>query len=122
MAPRKKSGRASAEAAYAELMKDSRALIGNVGETYETLTSKLDELTDAHRRYEEARAAAVKGAGVTSDQLDAMGYPRPFKLPNLTPPAEVAKTAAKPSTPSSSAPKAEGGADPDRPASQGEPQ
>ena len=54
--------------------------------------AKLEEAGAARDRYEEARAAAVKGGAVTNDQLDQMGYKKTSKLPappanRRTPPA-----------------------------------
>ena len=88
MAPRKKTGRAAAEAAYANLLKENTALVGDVGEAFDEFVAKLEEAAAARERYEEARAAAVKGGAVTNDQLDQMGYKKTSKLP--TPPARPA--------------------------------
>ncbi|MBS4730594.1 hypothetical protein MSM1_20490 [Mycobacterium sp. SM1] len=85
MAPRKKTGRAAAEAAYANLLKENTALVGDVGEAWDTYVTKLEDAAAARERYEQARAAAVKGGAVTNDQLDQMGYKRTAKLPE--PPA-----------------------------------
>lgn len=85
MPPRKKTGRAAAEAAYANLLKDNTTLVGDVGEAFDALVASLEVSAAARDRYEEARAAAVKGGAVTNDQLDQMGYKKTSKLP--TPPA-----------------------------------
>ena len=61
MPPRRKTGRAAAEAAYANLLKENTTLVGDVGEAFDALTAKLEEAAAARDRYEEARAAAVKG-------------------------------------------------------------
>lgn len=82
MAPRKKNGRAAAEAAYANLLKENTALVGDVGEAFDFYVAKLDEATQARERYEQARAAAVKRGAITNDQLDQMGYKRSTKLPS----------------------------------------
>lgn len=97
MAPRKKTGRAAAEAAYANLLKDNTALVGDVGEAYDTYLAKLDDAAVARERYERARAAAIKGGAVTSDQLEQMGYKKTAKLP-----ATPARTPAE-SNPASAA-------------------
>lgn len=101
MAPRKrKNGRAAAEAAYANLLKDNTALVGDVGETWDAYVAQLHDAAAARERYEEARAAAVKGGAVTNDQLDQMGYKKTAKLP--TPPP---RTPADPTSQSSAASK-----------------
>jgi len=94
MAPRKKTGRAAAEAAYANLLKENTTLVGDVGEAWDTLVAKLNDAVAARDRYEDARAAAVKGAAVTNDQLDQMGYKKTPKLPTLP-----ARPAADPEPP-----------------------
>lgn len=86
MPPRKKTGRAAAEAAYANLLKENTTLVGDVGEAFDAFVAKLAESAAARDRYEETRAAAVKGGAVTNDQLDQMGYKKTSKLP--TPPAK----------------------------------
>lgn len=89
MPPKKKTGRAAAEAAYAMLMKDHTALVGDVGESYDAYMAKLADAAAARQRYEEARTAAVRGGAVTNEQLDQMGYKKTAKLPTLpakTPP------------------------------------
>lgn len=97
MAPKKRGGRAAAEAAYTELLKDARQLVGDVGATYEAFTSALTAAIAEQKRYEEARAAAVKAGAVSNDQLDAMGYRKTPKLPALpTPDDEPAKPAPAP--------------------------
>jgi hypothetical protein len=88
MPPRKKTGRAAAEAAYANLLKENTALVGDVGETFDAFVASLEHAAAARERYEEARAAAVKGGAVTNDQLDQMGYKRTSKLP--APPVKTA--------------------------------
>lgn len=96
MARRKKSGRAAAEAAYANLLKDNTALVGDVGETWDDMVAQLEAAAAARERYEDARAAAVKGGAVTNDQLDQMGYKKTAKLP-----APPSRTPAAPSAESS---------------------
>ena len=93
MPPRKKTGRAAAEAAYANLLKENTTLVGDVGEAFDAFVAKLEEAGAARDRYEEARAAAVKGGAVTNDQLDQMGYKKTSKLP--TPPAKPADNASE---------------------------
>ncbi|OJZ66757.1 hypothetical protein BRW65_26830 [Mycobacterium paraffinicum] len=92
MAPRKKTGRAAAEAAYANLLKDNTALVGDVGETWDAYVAQLHDAAAARERYEDARTAAVKGGAVTNDQLDQMGYKKTAKLP--TPPPRTPATPA----------------------------
>lgn len=92
MPPRKKNGRAAAEAAYANLLKENTALVGDVGEAFDAFVASLEQAAVARERYEEARAAAVKGGAVTNDQLDQMGYKRTSKLP--APPAKPADKSA----------------------------
>lgn len=87
MAPKRKAGRAAAEAAYADLLKDNTSLVGDVGEAFDDLVAKLDDATHARERYEDARAAAVKGGAVTNEQLEQMGYKKTPKLP--APPQRV---------------------------------
>lgn len=81
MPPRKKNGRAAAEAAYANLLKDNTALVGDVGEAYDRYVASLEAAAQARDQFEEARAAAVKAGAVTNDQLDQMGYKKTSKLP-----------------------------------------
>ncbi|MDZ4232785.1 MAG: hypothetical protein U1C73_03275 [Dietzia sp.] len=88
MAPRKKNGRAAAEAAYANLLKDNTALVGDVGEAFDRYVASLEAAAQARDEFEQARAAAVKAGAVTNDQLDQMGYKRTSKLP--APPARPA--------------------------------
>lgn len=83
MAPRKKGGRATAEARFAALMKDQTALVGNVGDAWEEFAASLAATEAKRERYETARAAAVKAQAVSNDQLDQMGYKRAPKLPAL---------------------------------------
>ena len=100
MPPRKKTGRAAAEAAYANLLKDNTTLVGDVGEAFDSFVASLEVSAAARDRYEEARAAAVKGGAVTNDQLDQMGYKKTSKLP--TPPARPANDASESQQPGSS--------------------
>ncbi|WP_292974827.1 hypothetical protein [Mycobacterium sp.] len=88
MASKRKAGRAAAEAAYADLLKENTSLVGDVGEAFDDLVAKLDDATHARDRYEDARAAAVKGGAVTNEQLEQMGYKKTPKLP--APPPRVA--------------------------------
>ena len=81
MPPRKKTGRAAAEAAYATLLKENTTLVGDVGEAFDNFVAKLGDAAAAREQYEDARAAAVKGGAVTNDQLDQMGYKKTSKLP-----------------------------------------
>lgn len=81
MPPKKRTGRAAAEAAYANLLKDNTALVGDVGESFDAYAAALNEAIGRRERYEQARAAAVKGGAITSDQLDQMGYKKTSKLP-----------------------------------------
>ncbi|WP_241473912.1 hypothetical protein [Mycolicibacterium neoaurum] len=90
MPPRKKTGRAAAEAAYASLLKENTALVGDVGEAFDNFVAKLAEAAAARDQYEDARAAAVKRGAVTNDQLDQMGYKRTSKLP--APPSRPTET------------------------------
>ncbi|MFV8169757.1 hypothetical protein [Mycobacterium sp. DBP42] len=83
MAGRKRSGRAAAEAAFADLMKEHSRLVGDVGATHEAMLSKLAEAAAEVERYENARAAAIKASAVTERQLDAMGYKKAPKVPAL---------------------------------------
>lgn len=83
MPPRKRSGRAAAEAAYANLLKDNTTLVGDVGASYDAYVTKLEDAAAARERYEQARAAAIKGGAVTNDQLDQMDYKKTAKLPSL---------------------------------------
>ncbi|OOK65419.1 hypothetical protein BZL29_7813 [Mycobacterium kansasii] len=84
MAARKrKTGRAAAEAAYANLLKDNTTLVGDVGETWDAYVASFEDTAKARERYEDARAAAIKGGAVNSDQLDQMGYKKTAKLPTL---------------------------------------
>lgn len=100
MPPRKKTGRAAAEAAYANLLKDNTTLVGDVGEAFDSFVASLEVSAAARDRYEDARAAAVKGGAVTNDQLDQMGYKKTSKLP--TPPARPANAAGVSQQPGSS--------------------
>lgn len=83
MAPRKKTGRHAAEAAYAALHKENTALVGDVGEAWDDLDAALKQAVEAQKRYEDRRAAAVKAGAVTNDQLDQMGYKKTPKIPVL---------------------------------------
>lgn len=94
MPPRKKTGRAAAEAAYATLLKENTTLVGDVGEAFDNFVAKLGDAAAAREEYEEARAAAVKGGAVTNDQLDQMGYKRTSKLPAA--PVRPADSAGQP--------------------------
>lgn len=80
MPPRKKTGRAAAEAAYADLMREHTTLVGNVGAAWDDYLSAMTAATEARERYEQARSAAVKAGALTADQFDQMGYPRTPKL------------------------------------------
>jgi hypothetical protein len=94
---RKKTGRAAAEAAYADLLKENTSLVGDVGEAWDAFAAKLKDAVAARDCYEEARAAAVKGGAVTNDQLDQMGYRKIPKMPGLpdkTPPEPAAAQAS----------------------------
>lgn len=81
MPPKKRTGRTAAEAAYANLLKENTALVGDVGEAHDAFVASLEQAAAARQRYEDARAAAVKGGAVTNDQLDQMGYKKTSKLP-----------------------------------------
>ncbi len=81
MAPKKKTERAAAEAAYANLLKENTARVGDVGESFGAYVAALQEAISRRERYETARAAAIKGGVLTSDQLDQMGYKKTSKLP-----------------------------------------
>jgi hypothetical protein len=83
MAPRKRTGRSAAEAAYAALLKENTALVGDVGEAWDALDSALAQAAALRESYEDARTAAVKAGAVTNDQLDQMGYKRTPKVPAL---------------------------------------
>ncbi|MFV8227418.1 hypothetical protein [Mycolicibacterium fortuitum] len=103
MAPRKKTGRSAAEAAYAALLKENTALVGDVGEAWDALDTALKQAVELQKNFEDARAAAVRAGAVTNDQLDLMGYKKTPKIPALPPRpgAETAKSAPKTSaTPS----------------------
>lgn len=101
MPPRKKTGRAAAEAAYANLLKENTALVGNVGEAFDNYVALLEQAAAAREDYEEARTAAVKGGAVTNDQLEQMGYKKTTKLP--APPARSAAEKGQ-QTPAADAP------------------
>jgi hypothetical protein len=81
MPPKKRTGRSAAETAYANLLKENTALVGDVGEAHDAFVASLEQAAAARERYEDARAAAVKGGAVTNDQLDQMGYKKTPKLP-----------------------------------------
>lgn len=83
MAARRKSGRSAAEAAYAALHKENTALVGDVGEAWDDLDGALKQAAELQRRYEDARAAAIKAGAVTNDQLDSMGYKKSPRIPAL---------------------------------------
>lgn len=84
MPPKKRTGRATAEAAYAELMKESTTLVGNVGADYEAYVTALADAAAKREKFEESRAAAVKAGAITNEQLDQLGYRRTQKLPTLS--------------------------------------
>jgi len=83
LAPRKRSGRAAAEAAYADLLKEHTTLVGDVGAYYESYLAKLQAAVAERERYEQARAAAIKAGAVSNEQLDQLGYKKTPKLPAL---------------------------------------
>ncbi|WGI35975.1 hypothetical protein QDT91_28625 (plasmid) [Mycolicibacterium aubagnense] len=101
MAPKKKTGRAAAEAAYADLMKTQTTLVGNVGAAFEEYATLLAAASAARDLYEEARTAAIKGQAISADQLDQLGYKKTQRLPQLA----AHPAAAAPVTPSSPTPK-----------------
>lgn len=96
MAPRKKTGRSAAEAAYAALLKDNTALVGDVGEAWEALDTVLAQAAALCESYEHARAAALKAGAVTNDQLDQMGYKKAPRVPVLPPRVEETASGAAP--------------------------
>ena len=102
MPPKKKTGRAAAEAAYANLLKENTALVGDVGEAFDAYVAALTDAAAARERFEDARAAAVKGGAVTNDQLDSMGYKKTTKLP--APPARTSDAAKNASPPAAKPP------------------
>lgn len=81
MAPRGRSGRAAAESAYANLLKEHTALVGDVGAAFEAFTSKLAAAAAAREEYEHARATAVKAGAISAEQLDHLGYRKSPRLP-----------------------------------------
>lgn len=83
MPPKKKSGRAAAEAAYANLLSEHTALVGDVGEAFDNYVAKLKAATEAREAYEQARGCAIKAGAVTNDHLEQMGYKKLPKLPVL---------------------------------------
>jgi hypothetical protein len=95
MPPKKRTGRSAAEAAYANLLKENTALVGDVGEAHDAFVASLEQAAAARERYEDARAAAVKSGAVTNDQLDQMGYKKTSKLP--APPIKPADKNSNPS-------------------------
>jgi hypothetical protein len=95
MPPKKRTGRSAAEAAYANLLKENTALVGDVGEAHDAFVASLEQAAAARERYEDARAAAVKGGAVTNDQLDQMGYKKTSKLPAPIKPADKNSNASK---------------------------
>ncbi len=103
MAPRKKNGRSAAEAAYAALLKDNTALVGDVGEAWDALDAALAQAAALRESYEEARGAAVKAGAVTNDQLDQMGYKKTPKVPALPTRTVDEASSAAPKTPAPSA-------------------
>ena len=110
MPPRKKTGRAAAEAAYANLLKENTALVGDVGEAFDAFVAKLEEAGAARDRYEEARAAAVMGGAATNDQLEQLGYNKTSKLP--PPPGKPAHDTSESRQPASSSRPQTNGAEP----------
>ena len=72
--------------------------------------ASLEETAAARDRYEEARAAAVKGGAVTNDQLDQMGYKKTSKLP--TPPGKPANNTSESRQPASPSGPQTNGAEP----------
>lgn len=100
---KKKSGRAAAEAAYANLLSEHTALVGDVGEAFDTYVAKLNATIEARDNYERARTAAIKGGAVTNDHLEQMGYKRLTKLP-APPVSRVNSDAASPAATQASAP------------------
>lgn len=93
MAPRKRSGRAAAEAAYADLLKEHTTLVGDVGAYYQSYLAKLQAAAAERERYEQARAAAIKAGAVSNEQLDQLGYK---KTPKLTLPVDAAPNGQAP--------------------------
>lgn len=83
MAAKKRSGRAAAEAAYADLIRDKTALVGEVGAAFEAYTANLEAAITGRERYEQARLVAIKQGAVTNEQLDQLGYKKTPKLPSL---------------------------------------
>ncbi|MEY8019141.1 hypothetical protein [Mycobacterium servetii] len=81
--PKKRSGRAAAERAYADLIRDKTRLVGDVGDTFEALTAALTAAAAQRERYEQARAAAIKNGAATSEQLDQLGYRKTTKTVTL---------------------------------------
>jgi hypothetical protein len=78
---KKRGGRAAAEAAYADMLAAARSLVGDVGAAHEAFVVAHTNAVTAQKTYEDARAAAIKAAAITNDQLDQMGYRRTPKLP-----------------------------------------
>lgn len=108
MAPKSRTGRAAAETAYANLLKEHTTLVGDVGATFETLKAALAAVAAARSDYESARAAAIKAGAITNEQLDQLGYKKSPRLPvfkdetGATPAPAVSRStppAAEPSTP-----------------------
>lgn len=105
MAPRKKTGRSAAEAAYAALLKENTALVGDVGEAWDALDTALKQAVELQKNFEDARAAAVRAGAVTNDQLDQMGYKKTPKIPALPPRPSEETAKAAPKTPATPATK-----------------
>lgn len=107
MAPRKKTGRSAAEAAYAALLKENTTLVGDVGEAWDALDTALKQAVARQKEFEDARTAAVKAGAVTNDQLDQMGYKKTPKIPVL--PTRPVEETSKAATEKSAAPAVEAG-------------
>lgn len=99
MAPRKKTGRSAAEAAYAALLKDNTTLVGDVGEAWDALDTVLTQAAALRESYEDARAAALKAGAVTNDQLDQMGYKKAPRIPVLPSRVEDLSSGSAPKKP-----------------------
>lgn len=104
MAARKKSGRATAEAKFDDLVQSQKNLIGDVGEAWENLIAVWPTVAKLLTAYEDAHAAAIKEGAASQAQLTQIGYPKPpGKLPDLgisEDPAPPTKPKARKSTPS----------------------
>lgn len=97
MAPKSRSGRATAEAAYAALMKEQTRLVGEVGATFEAYTAKVAAAAEARDAYEAARASAIKAGAINAEQLDQIGYK---KTPRIAALKDSATPPSKPPAPS----------------------